>query len=98
MHKHHGCFGPLVNQQLVIFLDNIGSVKPEIYGAQPPLELIRQLCDYGGWYNTANVEFQKVVDTTLIAAMGPAGSGLFSIPERLMRHFNLIHTPKMRIS
>ncbi|EAY20056.1 Dynein heavy chain family protein [Trichomonas vaginalis G3] len=96
MHKHHGVFGPLTNQQLVIFLDNIGAVKPEIYGAQPPLELIRQLCDYGGWYNTSNVEFQNVVDTTLIACMGPAGSGLFNIPERLMRHFNIIHAPKTK--
>lgn len=98
MHKSRGVFGPLTDMKLVIFLDNIGSVKPEIYGAQPPLELIGQLCDYGRWYNTANVEFQKVVDTILIGAMGPAGGGLFSIPARLMRHFNFMHAPKMRVT
>ena len=98
MHKRQGVFGPLNDMQLVIFLDNIGSVKPECYGAQPPLELIRQLNDYGGWYNTSNIEFQRVVDTTLVAAMGPPGGGLFSISERLMRHFNLIHNPRMRES
>ena len=96
MHKSHGVFGPLKNQQLVVFLDNIGSVKPEIYGAQPPLELIRQFFDYGGWYNTLNVEFQRIVGTTLIAAMGPEGAGLFSIPERLVRHFYYIHIPKYK--
>ncbi|KAK8888098.1 hypothetical protein M9Y10_039159 [Tritrichomonas musculus] len=96
LHKSHGSFGPLMNQHLVIFIDNIGSVKPEIYGAQPPLELIRQFFDYGGWYNTANVEFQNIVGTTIIAAMGPPGAGLFTIPDRLLRHFNFIHIPKFK--
>ncbi|EAY14826.1 Dynein heavy chain family protein [Trichomonas vaginalis G3] len=96
MHKHHGVFGPLTNMQLVIFLDNINSVKPEIYGAQPPLELIRQMLDAGGWYNTAQIEFQRVADTTLISAMGPEGGGLFSIPQRLLRHFYFMHIPKYK--
>lgn len=98
LHRSHGAFGPLVDHQLVIFLDNIGSVKPEIYGSQPPLELIRQFFDYGGWYDTLCVEFQKIFGTTILAAMGPAGSGLFSIPERLLGHFYYLHIPKLQES
>ena len=96
MHKHHGVWGPLVDHHLVVFLDNINSVKPEIYGAQPPLELIRQLLDAGGYYNTSTIEFQKVAGTTFIGAMGPAGGGLFSIPDRLLRHFYFMHIPKFK--
>ena len=33
------------------------TVKPEVYGAQPLLELHRQYCNYRGWCNTSNVEF-----------------------------------------
>ena len=96
LHKSHGTFGPLTNQHLVIFIDNIGSVKPEIYGAQPPLELIRQFFDYGGWYNTAIIEFQRIVGTTIISTMGPPGAGLFTIPERLLRHFWYMHIPRYK--
>lgn len=95
LHRRQGVFGPLVNHELIIFLDNIGSVRPEVYGAQPPLELLRQFFDYGGWYDTSCVEFQKVVGTTILAAMGPSGSGLFDIPERLLRHFCFLHIPKL---
>ena len=98
MHKHQGAFGPLPNQHLVFLLDNIGSVKPEVYGAQPPLELLRQFLDYGGWFNTATVEFMRVVNTTLCATMGPPGGGLFDIPQRLTHHFFLIHSPKYQDS
>jgi hypothetical protein len=42
------------------------------------------------------VEFQKIFGTTIIAGMGPAGSGLFNIPERLLRHFTVIHIPKLQ--
>ena len=96
LHKSHGTFGPLTNQHLLIFIDNIGAVRPEVYGAQPPLELIRQFFDYGGWYDTSNVEFQRVVGTTILAAMGPEGAGLFSIPERLLRHFTYMHSPRLK--
>ena len=39
LHKRHGVFGPLTNHHLVIHMDNINAVKPEVYGAQPPHEL-----------------------------------------------------------
>ena len=93
LHRSHGSYGPLDNQKLVIFMDNMGAVKPEQYGAQPPLELIRQFFDYGGWYDTSKVEFQRIVGTTILGAMGCAGGGLYSIPERVLRHFFFIHCP-----
>jgi hypothetical protein len=94
MQRRHGCYGPLDNQKLIIFLDNLSAVKPEVYGAQPPLELIRQFFDYGGWYDPSKLEFQRVAETTILAAMGPAGGGLFSIPERVLRHFIFVHVPR----
>ncbi|KAK8896419.1 hypothetical protein M9Y10_014318 [Tritrichomonas musculus] len=88
MHKHQGKFGPLPNQKLIYVLDNIGSPKPEVYGAQPPLELIRQFLDYGGWYNTKTVTFNNIINTSFIATLGE-----MTIPKRLMRHFYLVHIP-----
>ncbi|KAK8860630.1 hypothetical protein M9Y10_012295 [Tritrichomonas musculus] len=96
LHKKHGKFGPLNDHFEVFLLDNLSSVKPEIYGAQPTLELVRQFMDYGGWYNTSPVEFNSILGTTIYATMGCPGGGLFSIPHRLMRHFFILHIPKYK--
>jgi len=94
LHKKQGKLSPLPNQNLIVMMDNINSVKPEEYGAQPPLELLRQFMDYDGWYNTSPVEFISITGTTIVATMGVPGGGLFNIPERLMRHFYFMHIPK----
>jgi hypothetical protein len=72
----------------------MGSVKPEIYGAQPPLEILRQFFDYGGWFQTVPVEFLRIIGVSVIATMGQPGGGLYGIPARLLRHFVVIHIPK----
>jgi hypothetical protein len=41
LHRRKGQYGPMPDHELVVFLDNLNSVRPEVYGAQPPLELIR---------------------------------------------------------
>ena len=94
MHKYQGKFGPLPNQKLVFAIDNINSPKPEVYGAQPPLELLRQFFDYGGWYNTKNITFNLIVRTTIISTMSEAFSKSGSrFPARLLWHFVPIHIP-----
>ena len=95
MQRRHGTYGPLPGKDLLVFLDNLGSVKPDFYGSQPPLELIRQYFDYGGWYDTSKVEFQTIVNTIVISAMAPQGGGFYGIPERLLRHYFYIHIPKL---
>jgi len=64
----------------------------EVYGAQPPLELIRQFFDYQGWYERKTKEkpFMKFEDMIYVSAMGPPGGGRSVITPRIQRHFNLL--------
>ena len=41
--------GPADGKHGIVFIDDINLPEKETYGAQPPIELIRQLMDYEGW-------------------------------------------------
>ncbi len=56
---------------------------------QPPIELLRQFMDMGGWYGRDN-SFRAMTDVQFVAAMGTPGGGRTFITDRYLRHFNLI--------
>jgi len=64
--------------------------KKEEYGAQPPIELIRQWLDHKGWYNRLTKDYMELQDIIFVTAMGPPGGGRSSLTQRLQRHFNII--------
>jgi dynein heavy chain len=61
----------------------------ETYGAQPPIELLRQYMDHGGWYDRQNL-FRRMDDCLFVTAMGPPGGGRNNVTSRYTRHFNML--------
>lgn len=59
--------------------------KKETYGAQPPIEILRQFLDYKGWYNRKELVFRLFEDMVMITAMGPPGGGRSAITSRMVR-------------
>jgi dynein heavy chain len=90
--RRKGVYGPPVGKKYTVFIDDLNMPKKEEYGAQPPLELIRQFMDHKGWYDRKSKEkpFNKIEDMFFVSAMGPPGGGRAAITARLQRHFNII--------
>ncbi|KAA0158934.1 hypothetical protein FNF31_05104 [Cafeteria roenbergensis] len=88
--RRKGVYGPRPGQTCVIFVDDLNMPQIEEYGAQPPIELLRQMTDSNGWYNLEDNTFMRLEDTLVAAAMGPPGGGRNAISPRMMRHLNVI--------
>ena len=85
-----GVYGPPIGKNCIIFVDDMNMPKKEEFGAQPPIEFIRQYLDHKGWYNRKDLLWMKIERVTILAAMGPPGGGRTFITNRIIRHFNII--------
>lgn len=80
-------FSPSKSRKGILFIDDLNMPEKEKFGAQPPIELLRQWLDYGGWYDllSDNKDFVKVIDMNLVSAMGSIQTGR-TVNHRFLRH------------
>lgn len=88
--RRKGVYGPTQGKKAIIFVDDLNMPAQEKYGAQPPVEILRQLVDHKFWYDRKENFPFEIIDSLLVAAMGPPGGGRNQITSRLTRHFSII--------
>ena len=95
--KRKGVVGAPVNKKLVCFIDDCNMPAREEYGAQPPIELLRQVIDtlehyrkVGGLYDRKKFNWNDIVDLTVVSACGPPGGGRNIVTARYFRHFSML--------
>ncbi|KAM9855172.1 dynein axonemal heavy chain 2-like [Aulostomus maculatus] len=84
-------FVPTGGKCLLCFLDDLNMPALDLFGSQPPLELLRLWIDYGFWFDLQKQTLKFVKNMILLASMGPPGGGRNQISGRLQSRFNLIN-------
>ncbi|KAB0793663.1 hypothetical protein PPYR_13283 [Photinus pyralis] len=87
--RRRGVYGPAMGKKCILFVDDVGMPQKEQWGAQPPVELLRQLIDHGYWFE-ADTSSLYLVDIHFVGAMGPPGGGTNMVTSRFLRHMNII--------
>lgn len=92
LQKGYRKFTPTNSRKGVIFIDDLNMPQKEKFGAQPPIELLRQWMDYKGWYElfSETKDFYNINEVSFITSMGSISSGR-TITNRYLRHFIVMY-------
>jgi dynein heavy chain len=89
-------YGAPAGKHFICFIDDANLPQREKYGAQPPVELLRQFVGQGGCYTYVKpIKFQQIIDVSYALSMGPPGGGRNPVSNRFLRFFNNIAFPDL---
>ena len=91
--KGRSALGASPGRKAVLFVDDVNMPAREVFGAQPPIELLRQFLDFRGFYDRKTWQWREIWDMTIIAACAPPGGGRNPLTARFTRHFSMLCLP-----
>ena len=91
--KRATLLGAPLGKQVVVYVDDVNMPAVEEYGAQPPVELLRQILDYRGFYDRSKLIWKRVADVSMVVSAAPPGGGRAVLPARFSRHFHILSMP-----
>ena len=91
--KRKNLLGAPAGKKFVVFVDDVNMPLVETYGAQAPVELLRQFLDFKGFYDRDKLFWKDVADVLMFCSAAPPGGGRAVVTPRFSRHFNVISIP-----
>uniref|UniRef100_K7FYG4 Dynein axonemal heavy chain 6 n=1 Tax=Pelodiscus sinensis TaxID=13735 RepID=K7FYG4_PELSI len=91
--KRKNILGAPGKKRVVIFVDDLNMPKLDRYGSQPPIELLRQYQDFGGFYDRDKLFWKEIQGVTIASACAPPGGGRNPVTPRFIRHFAMLCLP-----
>jgi dynein heavy chain len=85
--------GAMGNNKVLLFVDDVNMPSVETYGAQPPIELLRQLLDQGGFYDRPKFFWKFIEKYILVCSAAPPLGGRSPLTPRFMRFFHILCVP-----
>ena len=86
--KRKKIYGAQGSAQTIIVIDDVNMPEmEEISGSQPPIELLRQIIDSGGFYDRPSFKRIEIERFTMICAAAPPSGGRSPLTPRFMSHF-----------
>uniref|UniRef100_A0A4W3H546 Uncharacterized protein n=1 Tax=Callorhinchus milii TaxID=7868 RepID=A0A4W3H546_CALMI len=97
-----GVYVPYAGKKLITFMDDLNMPAKDLFGSQPPLELIRLWIDYGFWYDRLkqSVKYIKVKQSPCSSGVRALtsqarGPGFDSLPGQVRsKHWAGFLTPR----
>lgn len=86
--RRRGIYGPRMGKKLTVFVDDLNLPCKQIFGAQRPLEIFREILTFGGSHHEKSKEFRQIKDTSFLTAY--TCPSLNTLPPRLLQHFHAI--------
>ncbi|KAJ3111652.1 Dynein heavy chain 6, axonemal [Phlyctochytrium bullatum] len=80
-------------KKIALFIDDVNMPKPDTYGSQPPIELLRQYLDFKGFYDRSKLSWKIIQDVEIVGCCAPPGGGRNVLSPRFLRHFNILNIP-----
>ena len=84
-------FGPPMGKRMVLLIDDLNMPAKDLFGSQPPLELLRHWLDYGFWYDRQKQAVKYIKDIQLLQIMAYPGGGRSVITMRLQSRSHLLN-------
>ena len=79
-------YGPPGKAYLIYYLDDLNLPFVDQYNTQSAIAVVRELLDYGHWYDRAKLSLKNIQNGQFVSSLNPT-AGSFVVNPRLQRHF-----------